>query len=140
MNARSPLAALLGAALAATAAPALAQQKTDLGQREFMSNCAVCHGVYGRGDGPYAGIDIRVPDITTLSQRNGGVFPFAAVYQTIDGTNVPKAHGTRDMPIWGQDYKTKAAEYYMDVPYDPDVFVRARILALTEYVYRLQAK
>ncbi len=139
MNTRPALAVLALAALAA--APAFAQQKpVDLGQREYMSNCAVCHGVSGKGDGPYAGIDIRVPDITTLAQRNGGVFPFAVVFQTIDGTNVPKAHGTRDMPIWGQDYKTKAAEYYMDAPYDPDVFVRARILALTEYVYRLQAK
>jgi mono/diheme cytochrome c family protein len=127
-------------ALVATSPFAVAQQKADLGQREFMSNCAVCHGVYGQGDGPYAGIDVRVPDITTLSKRNGGVFPFAAVYQTIDGTQVPKAHGTRDMPIWGQDYKVKAGEYYIDVPYDPDAFVRARILALTEYVYRLQAK
>jgi hypothetical protein len=25
-------------------------------------------------------------------------------------------HGTRDMPIWGQEYGVKAAEYYMDVP------------------------
>lgn len=140
MNTTRPLAALLGAALAIGTGAAVAQQKSDLGQREYLSNCAVCHGVSGKGDGPYAGLDIRVPDITTLAKRNGGVFPFAAVYQTIDGTNVPKAHGTRDMPIWGQDYKVKAAEYYVDVPYDPEAFVRARILALTEYIYRLQAK
>ena len=49
-------------------------------------------------------------------------------------------HGTRDMPIWGRDYKIKAAEYYMEAPYDPDAYVRARILALLEYINRLQAK
>ncbi|HSF48517.1 MAG TPA: hypothetical protein VLA73_09165 [Burkholderiales bacterium] len=44
------------------------------------------------------------------------------------------------MPIWGIEYKAKAAEHYMDVPYDEQAFVRARILALIEYIYRLQAK
>lgn len=44
------------------------------------------------------------------------------------------------MPIWGQDYKVKAGEYYMETPYDPEVFVRTRILALVDYLNRLQAK
>jgi len=28
----------------------------------------------------------------------------------------------------------------MDTPYDPEVYVRTRILALIDYIYRLQAK
>jgi mono/diheme cytochrome c family protein len=117
------------------------KEKKDLGKREYDGNCAVCHGKTGKGDGPYAGlVDTRIADLTTLSKRNNGVFPFARVYETIDGTQVVKAHGPRDMPIWGIEYKTKAAEHYMDVDYDPEVYVRARILALTEYIYRLQAK
>ncbi len=44
------------------------------------------------------------------------------------------------MPIWGTRYLAEAGGYYMDVPYDPDVFVRTRIAALVDYVYRLQAK
>jgi hypothetical protein len=82
-------------------------------------------------------------DLTTLAKRNNGVFPFARVYETIDGTKTVKAHGTREMPIWGQDYALRAQvlkEQYGSGQYDADVFVRARILALTEYVYRLQAK
>ena len=48
---------------------------------------------------------------------------------------------TLDMPIWGTRYLAEAGGYYMDVPYDPDmVFVRTRIAALVDYVYRLQAK
>lgn len=132
---------LIGAALVLGCAGALAADKMDLGKREYMANCAVCHGATGKGDGPYAGLlDTRISNLTDLSRRNGGVFPFARVYQTIDGTQVPKAHGTRDMPIWGQDYKLKAAEYYVDMPYNPDTYVRARILALTEFLYQLQAK
>lgn len=135
------LATLCGATLLLTSGMALAADKPDLGKREYQSNCAVCHGTTGKGDGPYAGLGNQaVSNLTVLAKNNGGVYPFARVYEVIDGTKDVKAHGTRDMPIWGNDYKLKAAEYYMDVPYDTDAFVRARILALTEYLYRLQAK
>jgi mono/diheme cytochrome c family protein len=116
--------------------------KIDIGKIEFERNCSICHGTYGRGDGPYATtLNIRVPDLTMLSERNSGTFPFQRVYDTIDGTNVIKAHGTREMPIWGQTYKEKAEENYFNrraFPWDAEPFVRARILALTEYVARLQ--
>jgi len=44
------------------------------------------------------------------------------------------------MPIWGQQYSVKAAEYYIDVPYNQEAYVRGRILSLVEYLNRLQAK
>ena len=117
-------------------------QQNDTGKREYESNCAVCHGKSGKGDGPYAGITVtRIPDLTVLSKNNGGVFPFARVYATIDGTDVVKAHGTQDMPIWGTDYRIKRAEQYGELSVRiPESYVRARILALTEYIYRLQVK
>jgi hypothetical protein len=63
------------------------------------------------------------------------------VYETIDGTWGVPAHGTKEMPVWGPRYKVEAGESsYDDFRADPEPFVRARILALTEYVYRLQAK
>lgn len=68
------------------------------------------------------------------------MFPYQRVYEVIDGRQAIGAHGPRDMPIWGARYQTAAAGYYMDVPYDPEAFVRTRIAALAEYVYRLQAK
>jgi hypothetical protein len=49
-----------------------------------------------------------------------------------------QAHGPRDMPIWGRDYADMASK--LNQYYDRESFVRAKILALTEYVYRLQAK
>ena len=75
-----------------------------------------------------------------LAKKNNGVFPFSRVYEFIDGTQAVKAHGPREMPIWGADYVVKGAEYYVDVPFNAEIYVRGRILALTEYVYRLQAK
>lgn len=133
-------------AAAAAAAPAAipitaATQASDLGKREYESNCAVCHGKTGKGDGAYVELlTTRVPDLTTLAKRNGGTFPFVRVYETIDGTQTVKAHGPSDMPIWGADYQIKAAEYSVDMPYNPQIYVRGRILALTEYLARQQGK
>lgn len=138
---------MLAAAVGCLAAvgSAAAADSFDVGKWEYQNNCVVCHGTSGKGDGPFKGM-VDTPagaDLTTLAKRNNGVFPFARVYETIDGTKTVKAHGTREMPIWGADYALRAQalkEQYGSGQYDPDVFVRARILALTEYVYRLQAK
>jgi mono/diheme cytochrome c family protein len=134
------VAALVGAVVGGQPWAAFGQQKVDIGKREFDANCAVCHGSKGKGDGPWAGYGKEiVSDLTSLARKNNGVFPFARVYEFIDGTQVVRAHGTKEMPIWGTDYRV-GAEYYMDVPYGAEIYVRTRILALTEYVYRLQAK
>lgn len=115
--------------------------KFDLGKREYDSKCAVCHGSTGKGDGPYAGLlNTKIPDLTTLSQRNHGMFPVLWVQEVIDGRQSFRAHGPREMPIWGLDYLAKAGESNMEFPYEPEAYVRSRILALTEYLFRLQAK
>ncbi|WP_372524412.1 c-type cytochrome [Piscinibacter sp.] len=134
---------IAGAGCVALVGTAFAQAKAervDFGKREFDSNCASCHGVSGKGSGPVVELLRKSPpDLTLLAKKNGGVFPMARLYEVIDGADVP-THGTRDMPVWGRDYKIKAAEYYMEAPYDSDAYVRARILALLEYINRLQVK
>jgi mono/diheme cytochrome c family protein len=115
----------------------------DIGKREYDNNCVVCHGVSGKGDGPYAGIiDTMIPDITLLQSQNNGVFPFDRVYGAIDGRREIKAHGPRDMPIWGNEYNEKAIEYYSDyiAEYNAEGFVRGRILALVHHIYTLQGE
>lgn len=115
-------------------------ERADFGKREFNTNCASCHGWSGRGDGPVASLLTKRPtDLTQLAKLNGGVFPMARVYDSIEAGSIA-THGTRDMPVWGLDYRIQAADYYQDVPYDPEAYVRARILALIEYVNRLQVK
>jgi mono/diheme cytochrome c family protein len=140
MNGKYVCGALLGAALSISSVPVLAQTKpVDFGQREFQSNCASCHGRDGKGYGPIADLLRKAPaDLTVLTKNNGGIFPMSRVYDSIVGDDV-KAHGGRDMPIWGQVYRVRAGEHYVDSYYDPDAYVRIRVLSLVEYISRLQA-
>lgn len=132
---------IAGPAMAAYGAEPSAPDRLDIGKREYDAKCAICHGHTGRGDGPYAGLlNIKTPNLTTLAQRNHGVFPFLWVQEVIDGRQSFKAHGPREMPIWGLDYLAKARESNLEFPNEAEAYVRARILALAEYIYRLQAK
>lgn len=64
--------------------------------------CSSCHGPTGAGDGPVAPlIKAGVPDLTRLAYRDGGEFPTEDVRRTIDGRWDRRAHGARDMPVWG---------------------------------------
>jgi mono/diheme cytochrome c family protein len=80
-------------------------QDHDLGKVEYQSKCASCHGSDAKGDGPIAD-QLKTPpaDLTQLAKKNGGVFPLSAVYEKIDGRQEVKAHGRRDMPVWGYRY------------------------------------
>jgi mono/diheme cytochrome c family protein len=118
-----------------------ASQKVDLGKYYYESHCAICHGSSGTGLPPDPGWSLLIkdiPNLTTLSKRNGGVFPFERVYDTIDGRNEVRAHGPRDMPVWGRVFSAQSLD--LSPYYDREAFARAKILALTEYVYRLQGK
>ena len=91
---------------------------------------------------PYRTVESCHAHSNACNAVNGGVFPFARVFETIEGTHELKAHGTREMPIWGKEYRS--SKYYDDYLHDADTdrsyFARSRILALTEYIYRLQGK
>jgi len=135
--------ALFGSAL--IVAPALGYaQTTDIGKQEFHNSCASCHGEDGKGTGPVAGsLKQNVPDLTVLTKSNAGVFPFAHIYDVIDGRGVVPSHGTRDMPIWGETY-SMGPEAGIALGYGGpkylESFVRGRIIALIGYIYSLQAR
>jgi mono/diheme cytochrome c family protein len=123
------------------AVSAFAGDRMDIGKREYEQSCAACHGLDGKGKAPFAeAMQLPVSDLTALARRNGGVFPVARVYDVIDGREAVKAHGSRDMPIWGMHYSASAAPRYDDYAYNPEAAARARILALIDYLYRIQAK
>ncbi len=128
MRSRSGKAVMRVAISVAAATIAQAQQpgraqSADWAKHQYDTHCAVCHGLGGKGDGVFAAqlkSGTVVPDLTALSAKNDGVFPFKRVYDAIDSGS--SGHGTREMPIWGARY------------------VHTRILALTRYINRLQAK
>lgn len=134
--------ATAGLTLCLGTAFAQAQKTTDLGKREFDTNCASCHGVDGKGNGPIGELLRRSPpDLTQLAKKNGGVFPMTRLFDVIDGGNVP-SHGTREMPVWGREFRIQDAEYYIEARgnYDSAALVRARVLTLLEYINRLQVR
>ena len=69
---------------------------------DFNTYCSVCHGREAKGNGPVAK-ELKTPpaDLTRISVRSGGEFPAEEVFKTIEGLDMPLAHGTSEMPIWG---------------------------------------
>ena len=130
------------ALLLGNSAAALAAENLDVGKMEYDGACAVCHGPSGKGDG-YLKLQLvnQVPDLTVLAKNNRGVFPFDRVYQIIDGRQEIKTHGPREMPVWGRSFNLQTSVYFENYPrHDVESGARSRILALTEYLYRLQTK
>lgn len=107
------------------------------GMEMYEQLCSSCHGVGGRGDGPVSSlIKISVPDLTRVAQRDGGEFPVEDVRRTIDGRWDRRAHGARDMPVWGWQFYDSAATN--------DVEERARvdsmIARLVDYLRSIQVE
>ena len=131
--------------------PALAQAKDfDIGKSVFQSSCASCHGMDAKGKGPVSD-QLKIPpsDLTTLSRKNGGVFPTNAVYEIVYGTKTVPAHGNREMPIWGERFNPIVNLPHSVDPFywkmagpeqNPEVVVRTRILAVIDYLNRVQQK
>ena len=121
---------------------ALAQPSNDLGKIEFVNNCAACHGVDGKGNGPLGNLLQRSPpDLTMLAKNNNGVLPMNRLYQVMDGVGVP-SHGARDMPIWGKEYLIEESQKLREArgSFDAPAVVRALILTLLEYISRIQVR
>ena len=76
-------------------------------KKMFDTYCAVCHGKEGKGNGPAAASLTKVPaDLTKIAARNGGTFPEIKVRRYIEGVDEVPAHGTRDMPMWGDLFRS----------------------------------
>jgi len=113
-----------------------------IGQPEFMGSCAQCHGASGVGDGPLAGyLNTSMPDLTMLQSNNGGVFPVTAVYRIIDGSDTSGAHGSSEMPAWGQRFRA-AGEAVANTDIFPtaeaETYARFRILSVIEFLASIQ--
>jgi mono/diheme cytochrome c family protein len=90
---------LIGAATTA-AADEIAQGRTL-----YLQYCASCHGPTGAGNGPMARVLFTPPaNLRQLSERYGNPLPEDQIARFIDGRADVKAHGPRDMPVWGKRF------------------------------------
>jgi mono/diheme cytochrome c family protein len=126
------------AVIALSAGTAAAQPKVEQGTIKpvlasdargmFDSYCAVCHGKTGVGDGPAAKALTKAPaDLTRISTRNGGTYPEVKVRRYIEGADEIAAHGTRDMPMWGELFRALNRDT-----------AQIRIKALSDYIKAMQ--
>ena len=109
------------------------QTSAASGKEMYVSYCASCHGVAGKGDGPaVAALKVPPPDLTTLSHRNQGKFPAAHISQAIRGDMAMPAHGSKEMPVWGPVFSSMSK--------GDQALVQLRISNLTKYIEAMQAK
>ncbi len=99
------------------------------GAQSFKTYCGSCHGPGAKGHGPLAE-HLKVPpaDLTAISQRNGGQFPFDEVRKKIDRREKIAGHGSKDMPVWGDAFRTT----------DTEEQAQQRINEITHFLWSIQ--
>lgn len=113
----------------------------DAAARDFRANCSACHGWNGSGDGPIGELLIvKPPDLRLLAHRNGGDFPATRVLRTLEGNDIPRAHGTSRMPVWGDWFAAEAIADSLKegAPQPPPDIVEKRIERLVDYLRSIQ--
>jgi mono/diheme cytochrome c family protein len=121
--------------LVALGSPAWSADYVSMSGKELYARfCASCHGVEGRGDGPAAKyFEVEVPDLTLIARRAGGSYPRERIVRIIDGRHIIGAHGSRTMPVWGEDLSRSELG-------NPDAERATRLVIdrLSDYVSQLQ--
>lgn len=117
------------------------------GEYLFNTYCAVCHGKDGKGAGPAAGaLKVPPPDLTTLARRHGGKYPAEYVSTVLQyGVENLKAHGSPDMPIWGELFAPRGAltrnpSRPLAETQEVDAAVALKVRGLNQHIESLQAK
>jgi hypothetical protein len=103
----------------------------------FQQYCSPCHGEDGRGEGVKTfGLSKSPPDLTTLTARNGGMFPRERLARLIDGRDQLDAH-IREMPLWGEWFGLEAEENY-DSEVSDEAKIKKRIDELLDLLQSMQ--
>ena len=109
-------AAILVLILVLVSAPTGAQEEgagfmAANGRVSFRLYCASCHGSDGKGKGSVAKfLKVEPADLTLLLQKYEGTLPEEDLYRIIDGREEVRAHGRREMPVWGDVFQDPMAD------------------------------
>lgn len=123
------------AATLSLGAPALAQD-IEAGQQLYTHYCATCHGATALGNGPMSpNLVIQPPDLTTLAERNGGVFPIVRTVTRIDGRDPLVAHGS-PMPVFGDYFEGRGVA--MRTPAGQPIMTSEPIVDLVTWLQTIQ--
>ena len=108
--------------------------ESSSGKQMYLQYCSSCHGKDGKGDGTVSrDLKVRVPDLTGLAKKNKGVYPLDNVMATIDGRRVVRGHGDRNMPVWGESFRSESeGKKYPELT----TLLKGKIIA--EYIAMLQ--
>lgn len=96
---------LFGLIVVGSPAMARAAGTDDLAQGRalYLQHCAPCHGRSADGNGPVAPcLSMPPADLRFLWEKYGNPLPEDQIARFIDGRADVKAHGPRDMPVWGE--------------------------------------
>ena len=108
------------------------------GKSKYQQYCANCHGPAGKGDGEMATLFVFKPaNLTQIKKKNNGEFPFWRIYRAIDGREIVRGHGTREMPLWGFVFQVEEGA---NDPYFSEDAVRGRIWQLVYFLESIQEK
>ena len=118
---------------------ASAQSEIAEARQDFLDLCADCHNADAQGNGPLAkNLTKAPPDLTRIKQRANGIFDERAVYDHIIGLNMADAHGSREMPIWG-DWLMDDEALEGDTSVDAvEREIERRIMGIVDYLKSLQ--
>ena len=71
--------------------------------------------------------------MATATKANGGTFPFTEVVKAIDGRQKTRAHGTSQMPVWGEVFGVSP-----DAPLNEMVVGAGKIFPIASHIESLQ--
>jgi mono/diheme cytochrome c family protein len=119
------------------------EDQVKIGAVDYENFCAACHGKDARGNGPVA-VELKTvpPSLRKFAARRGGVFDANEIVKIIDGRDMPRAHGTPEMPIWGSLFRFVAelsGILQSDIE-DSEKDAQNHIKAIAKYLETIQEK
>ena len=110
----------------------------EQGEAAYSRFCAVCHGFDGKGnDEELVDLQHRPPDLTLITQRNGGQFPWLRLYTIINSQESVGAHGVKEMPEWSEVFDLRNWDSQDNDEFAEEI-VYGRIFVLLMYLNSIQ--